>query len=133
MSGNSDSKINWFPGQIWAKENEIKLFEDKELTEVTVSNTGDRPIQVGSHFHFFETNKALSFDRKAAYGKRLAIASGTAVRFEPGQSQKVFLLELAGDRTVYGLNALVSGRLDDENIKVKAFKTAKESGFKGSF
>jgi urease subunit beta len=78
---------------------------------VTVANSGDRPIQVGSHFHFFEVNEALQFDRQLAYGMRLNIAAGTAVRFEPGQERTVELVELAGDRRVYGFNAKVMGAL----------------------
>ena len=99
------------PGEIIAKSGDIELNAGRATVELAVANTGDRPIQVGSHYHFFETNDALSFDRKKAYGFRLNIAAGTAVRFEPGQSRKVELVELAGDRKVYGFAGKVMGKL----------------------
>jgi urease subunit beta len=91
---------------------DIELNARRKTLSVEVTNTGDRPIQVGSHYHMYETNGALSFDRKLAYGFRLNIAAGTAVRFEPGQSRTVELVELAGDRQVYGFNGAVMGTLD---------------------
>ncbi|MDB5926632.1 MAG: ureB [Betaproteobacteria bacterium] len=91
---------------------DIELNASRKTLSLEVTNTGDRPIQVGSHYHMFETNGALSFDRKLAYGFRLNIAAGTAVRFEPGQSRTVELVELAGDRQVYGFNGAVMGALD---------------------
>jgi urease subunit beta len=100
------------PGELLAADGEIELNAGRQTVRVTVANTGDRPIQVGSHFHFFETNEALSFDRGAARGFRLNIAAGTAVRFEPGQEREVELVALSGDRIVYGFNGLVMGRLD---------------------
>jgi urease subunit beta len=100
------------PGEIMTRDGEIELNAGREVTRITVANTGDRPIQVGSHYHFFETNAALSFDRQSAYGKRLDIAAGTAVRFEPGQSREVSLVPLAGSRMVYGFNQKVMGPLD---------------------
>ena len=96
---------------------------------VLVQNTGDRPIQVGSHFHFFEANRALRFDRAAAYGMRLNIAAGTAVRFEPGEAKEVALVELAGSRQVYGGNGLVMGALDDAAIQTAALAAAARRGF----
>ncbi len=90
---------------------EIELNAGRKTVMVTVANTGDRPIQVGSHYHFFETNPALTFDRKKARGMRLDIAAGTAVRFEPGQSREVTLVALAGTRTIYGFRGDVMGRL----------------------
>ena len=90
---------------------DIALNVGRVTATVTVANSGDRPIQVGSHFHFFETNPALQFDRATAYGMRLDIAAGTAVRFEPGQHRTVELVALAGERTVYGFNAQVMGKL----------------------
>ncbi|MEO7402367.1 MAG: urease subunit beta [Burkholderiales bacterium] len=99
------------PGEIVSRAGEIELNVGRSTVAVDVINTGDRPIQVGSHYHFFETNDALSFDRKAAYGFRLNIASGTAVRFEPGQSRTVELVALAGDRRVYGFAGRVMGPL----------------------
>ena len=99
------------PGEIRAAEGELELNTGRATVTLEVTNTGDRPIQVGSHYHFFETNDALEFDRNAAYGHRLNIAAGTAVRFEPGQSRTVELVELAGELTVYGFTAKVMGRL----------------------
>jgi urease subunit beta len=99
------------PGEIIPQAGEIELNAGRRTTTLEVANTGDRPIQVGSHFHFFETNEALSFDRGKARGFRLNIAAGTAVRFEPGQARTVELVELAGDREVYGFNAKVMGKL----------------------
>lgn len=99
------------PGEYKVAKGEIELNVGRTTMIVDVSNKGDRPIQVGSHYHFFETNEALSFDRQAAYGFRLNIASGTAVRFEPGQTRKVELVALAGDRKVYGFAAKVMGAL----------------------
>jgi urease subunit beta len=100
------------PGELLAADGEIELNAGRKTVRVTVANTGDRPIQVGSHFHFFETNVALRFDRGAARGYRLNIAAGTAVRFEPGQEREVELVALGGDRIVFGFNGLVMGRLD---------------------
>ena len=99
------------PGELFVKDGEIELNAGRKVVTLTVSNTGDRPIQVGSHYHFFETNPALKFERTKARGMRLDIAAGTAVRFEPGQSRTVELVELAGDRRVYGFAARVMGRL----------------------
>jgi len=99
------------PGEYLIDDGEHELNAGRETVSVTVSNTGDRPVQVGSHFHFFEVNMALAFDRAAARGFRLNITSGTAVRFEPGQERTVELVALAGDRTVYGFNGLVMGPL----------------------
>jgi urease subunit beta len=100
------------PGELMLQAGEIELNAGRETVKVNVANTGDRPIQVGSHFHFFETNEALQFDRAAARGFRLNIAAGTAVRFEPGQQREVELVALAGDRIVYGFNSKVMGALD---------------------
>lgn len=99
------------PGEMLVEAGEIELNTGRPTVTVTVANSGDRPIQVGSHFHFYETNPALLFEREAAYGMRLNIAAGTAVRFEPGQERTVELVALAGDRRVYGFNALVMGKL----------------------
>lgn len=99
------------PGEMLIDAGEISLNVDRESITVDVANTGDRPIQVGSHFHFYETNEALSFVRKSAYGFRLDIAAGTAVRFEPGQTRTVQLVALSGDRKVYGFSGKVMGAL----------------------
>mgnify|MGYP002054872490 FL=1 len=100
------------PGELILAEGEITLNDGLATTSVTVANTGDRPIQVGSHYHFFETNPALDFDRDAARGFRLNIPAGTAVRFEPGQTRDVELVALAGERKVFGFNQRVMGSLD---------------------
>jgi urease subunit beta len=99
------------PGELLPAEGEIELNVGKETVTLAVANTGDRPIQVGSHFHFFEVNAALSFDRDRARGMRLDIPAGTAVRFEPGDERDVTLVPLAGERRVYGFNARVEGAL----------------------
>ena len=99
------------PGEILPAAGEITLNEGAEVTVLMVANTGDRPVQVGSHYHFAETNPGLSFDRAAAMGKRLDIAAGTAVRFEPGQTREVRLVPFAGARRVYGFNQRVMGPL----------------------
>ena len=100
------------PGEMKVADGAIELNAGRATLTLKVTNTGDRPIQVGSHYHFYETNDALSFDRDAAYGFRLNIAAGTAVRFEPGQSRTVELVALAGDRAVYGFAARVMGPLE---------------------
>ncbi len=99
------------PGEMFIQDGEIELNAGRKTATLSVTNTGDRPIQVGSHYHFFETNPALKFDRKKARGMRLDIAAGTAVRFEPGQSREVTLVALAGKRTVYGFRQDVMGKL----------------------
>ncbi|MGB0221132.1 MAG: urease subunit beta [Sinimarinibacterium flocculans] len=99
------------PGELLPEPGELELNVGRDTLTLTVTNTGDRPVQVGSHYHFFETNEALDFDRASARGFRLNIAAGTAVRFEPGQERTVELVALAGDRIVYGFNAKVSGPL----------------------
>jgi urease subunit beta len=101
------------PGEMIIESGDIALNVGRATATVKVANSGDRPVQVGSHFHFFETNPALQFDRKAAYGMRLNIAAGTAVRFEPGQERTVELVALAGARKVYGFNAAVMGKLKE--------------------
>ena len=99
------------PGEYFIKKGEIALNKGRKTVTLAVANTGDRPIQVGSHYHFFEANPALEFDRRKARGMRLNIAAGTAVRFEPGQSRKVTLVALAGDRRVYGFRQEIMGKL----------------------
>lgn len=127
ISGNGKTK----PGEILTEDGDIELNVGKDTAQVAVTNTADRPIQVGSHFHFFEVNKALEFNRNLAYGMRLDIPAGTAVRFEPGETKRVNLVEIGGNREGYGLNALVEGKIDDPAVKEKAIRTAKEKGFKG--
>jgi urease subunit beta len=99
------------PGELFVKDGEIELNKGRKTVTLTVANTGDRPIQVGSHYHFFETNSALKFDRKKARGMRLDIAAGTAVRFEPGQSRDVTLVPIAGKRAIYGFRQEIMGKL----------------------
>ena len=99
------------PGELFIKAGEIELNKGRKTVVVSVTNSGDRPVQVGSHYHFFETNPALKFDRSKARGMRLDIPAGTAVRFEPGQSREVTLVALAGRRTIYGFRGDVMGKL----------------------
>ena len=99
------------PGEIFTSDGEIELNKTLESVTLRIANTGDRPVQVGSHYHFFEVNEALDFDREAARGMRLDIAAGTAVRFEPGQSRDVELIAVGGERTIYGFNSKIMGEL----------------------
>ena len=99
------------PGEIITKKGEIDLNKDSNIIKLKVSNSGDRPVQVGSHYHFFETNEYLIFDRELSYGKRLNIPSGTAVRFEPGQSKDVELIEVKGLKKIFGFNKKIMGNL----------------------
>ncbi len=119
------------PGQVMVESGEIELNAGKDTACIEVTNTGDRPIQVGSHFHFFEVNKALSFVRSRAYGMRLDIPAGNAVRFEPGETKRVNLVEIGGSREGYGLNGLVNGAMDDPEVRDKAMEAARLAGFKG--
>jgi urease subunit beta len=100
------------PGEYFLRNDPIELNAGRPTVRIEVSNRGDRPVQVGSHFHFFEVNRALAFDRQSAYGMRLNIPAGTAVRFEPGDTKAVELVAIGGTREVYGLNGLVNGPLD---------------------
>src|SRR5436190_14816701 len=117
------------PGGIILGEGDIVAFNGRQAVELIVANTGDRPIQVGSHCHFFEANRALRFDRERAYGFRLQVPAGTAVRFEPGEDKRVTLVSIGGNRVAYGINGLVNGRLDDQNVNSKAMIAAREAGF----
>jgi urease beta subunit len=119
------------PGEYVLAEGALEANAGRRTVEVTVANTGDRPIQVGSHFHFFEANRALSFDRARAFGMRLDVPAGTAVRFEPGDEKRVTLVELAGAREVYGLNALAEGPVD-EAARGPALERAAREGFQGA-
>ena len=103
---------NLIPGEIIPEQGEIELNLGKEVKTVTVSNSGDRPVQVGSHYHFFETNKALIFNREISLGMRLDIPAGTAIRFEPGDTTEVKLVSYSGYRNVFGFNSLINGPLD---------------------
>ncbi|MBD1997527.1 urease subunit beta [Leptolyngbya sp. FACHB-541] len=114
------------PGELLVEPGEIELNAGRETVTLQVANTGDRPIQVGSHYHFFEVNEALSFEREQARGMRLNIPAGTAVRFEPGDEREVTLVALAGSRQVYGLNAKINGALDTEVAEPKESKGKKK-------
>jgi urease subunit gamma/beta len=118
------------PGEIRAGDGEVELNAGRRTATLTVLNTGDRPVQIGSHYHFFEANKALDFDREAAFGMRLDIPAGTAVRFEPGQSREVALCALGGAGRVGGLNALTNGGTDDD-ARDAALARARDAGFRG--
>jgi len=128
VSGTALS-LSVIPGQIILGEGDIVAFNGRQIVEMIVANTGDRPIQVGSHCHFFEANRALRFDREKAYGFRLQVPAGTAVRFEPGEDKRVTLVSIGGNRVAYGINGLVNGRLDDPTVKAKAMTAAREQGF----
>ena len=117
------------PGEIILGQGDIIAFKGRQTVDLIVANTGDRPIQVGSHCHFFEANRALRFDREKAYGCRLQVPAGTAVRFEPGEDKRVTLVSIGGNRVAYGINGLVNGRLDDPTVKAKALAAAKQQGF----
>ena len=116
------------PGEYKLADGDVIANEGRREIVLEIANTGDRPIQIGSHFHFFEVNRALRVDRAAAFGFRLNIPAGTAVRFEPGDSKKVTLVEIAGTKHVYGLNGLTRGPAD-ESAKPAALKRALEQGF----
>lgn len=120
------------PGRIIATEGEIELNAGRRKVTITVVNTGDRPVQIGSHYHFFEANKALEFDREAAFGMRLDIPAGTAVRLEPGQEKEVTLTTFGGHQVMGGLNGLTGGAATDANVKKAALKRAKAAGFRGA-
>jgi urease subunit beta len=110
----------------------IEANTGRRTARVVVKNTGDRPIQVGSHYHFFETNSALEFDRGAVYGMRLAIPAGTAVRFEPGEEKEAELCEFGGSRAIYGGNGLVNGPLEARGAREQAIEKARKAGFRFS-
>ena len=117
------------PGELIPADEPVEINVDRETASVTVENTGDRPSQVGSHFHFFETNPALSFDRKSAYGMRLDIPAGTAIRFEPGCEKDVDLVAIGGDRIVKGMGGLVNGKLDNDEVRERAFERARKAEY----
>lgn len=120
------------PGEIIAADGEIELHAGRRKASVTVLNTGDRPVQVGSHYHFFETNRALEFQREVAFGMHLDIPAGTAVRFEPGESKEVALVAFGGTGELSGLNGLTEGSVRSEERKRAALRRAADGGFKGA-
>ena len=125
-----EARLTMIPGEYFLASDPIELNAGRPTRRIEVSNRGDRPVQVGSHCHFFEVNRWLAFDRAAAYGMRLNVAAGTAVRFEPGDTREVELVAIGGTRSVFGLNRLVEGPLDDASVReaalqaVEAFTTA---------
>ncbi len=120
------------PGAILAADGEIELSAGRPRSTLAVTNTRDRPVQIGSHYHFFEANKALDFDRAVAFGMRLDIPAGTAVRFEPGQRKEVMLVGFGGRRELSGLNALTDGIATDRSAREAALQRARDAGFKGA-
>ena len=120
------------PGEIISAEGEIELNAGRRKASVKVTNTGDRPVQIGSHYHFFEVNKALDFDRDASFGMHLDVPAGTAVRFEPGEAKEVALVAFGGSGELYGLNSLTDGAARSEEHKQAALRRARDRGFKGA-
>jgi urease subunit gamma/beta len=120
------------PGELVAKDGSLELNPGRRRETLKIVNTGDRPIQIGSHYHIFEANRALEFDREKAFGMRLDIPAGTAVRFEPGESKKVTLTEFGGTRELHGLNGLTNGSARSQGVKDAAMQRAKERGFRGA-
>lgn len=120
------------PGGVICAEGEIEINSGRRKATLSVVNTGDRPVQIGSHYHFFEANKALEFDREAAFGMRLDIPAGTAVRLEPGQEKEVTLTTFGGEQHLSGLNNLTNGRVDDPAVKSAALERARSAGFGGA-
>ena len=127
-----DRKDEIVPGEIIAVEGEIEINAGRRTTTLKAINTGDRPIQIGSHYHFFEANMALEFDRAAAFGMHLDIPAGTAVRFEPGEAKEVVLVEFGGTGEIFGLNDLTAGSAFNEGNKAAALRRARERGFRGA-
>jgi len=119
------------PGEYFIKNEYVTLNGRRKKIVLKVANTGDRPVQVGSHYHFFEVNKCLAFPRKQAFGMRLNIPSGTAVRFEPGEEKEVELVAMGGNAVIHGLNALTGGSVKDTDVLQHGLSKAKSLGFKG--
>ncbi len=117
------------PGEFFHDGPDIEVNPGRSTVSLKVTNTGDRPVQVGSHYHFFEANRALVFDRAQSYGMHLDLLSGTAIRFEPGDVKEVRLVAFEGERKVYGLNGLVMGQLDDPTVRKAAFQRLKDGNF----
>jgi urease subunit gamma/beta len=131
--GKKKPKVNGpKPGEIIAAEGEIEINAGRSRTTIVAVNTGDRPIQIGSHYHFFEANRALDFDRETTFGMHLDIPAGTAVRFEPGESKEVALVAFGGSGEVFGLNRLTDGSIRGELRRAESLRRARERGFKGA-
>ena len=120
------------PGEYFLKNDDIKANAGYKTKTISVANTGDRPIQVGSHYHFFEVNKDLEFDREETFGMRLNIPASTAVRFEPGEKKNVILVEIGGSKEIHGFNGLTNGKYTDEKVKASAIDKMKKQNFKSS-
>lgn len=120
------------PGEYILKKEEIIANEGHKTVSISVKNEGDRPIQIGSHYHFFEANKFLSFDREKAFGMRLNIPASTAIRFEPGEEKKVILVDIGGNKEVYGFNNLTNGKVTDARIKSSAMSKIKDQKYRNS-
>jgi urease subunit gamma/beta len=133
-SGQKDAsdQITIIPGEVITPDGEIEISAGRRRVAIEVINTGDRPVQIGSHYHFFETNRALKFDREKAFGMHLDIPAGTATRFEPGESKEVTLVAFGGTGEVQGLNSLTMGTTRNEAQKSAALRRARERGFKGA-
>jgi urease subunit gamma/beta len=130
--GTRAYKTERTPGEVIVLDEEVEINAGRREVTVKVLNTGDRPVQVGSHYHFFETNPALEFDRGAAFGMRLAVPAGTAVRFEPGESKEVTLCEFGGTGELGGLNSLTDGSRHAPEVKEQALRRARDRGFRGA-
>ncbi len=130
--GTRPYKMERTPGELIVPDEEVEINAGRREITLKVLNTGDRPVQVGSHYHFFETNPALDFDRSAAFGMRLAVPAGTAVRFEPGDSKEVTLCEFGGTGELGGLNGLTDGSRHQPAVKEQALRRARERGFRGA-
>lgn len=130
--GKKKVELDRVPGELFIDDGDIELNAARQTVSLKVTNTGDRPVQIGSHYHFFETNKALDFQRAEAYGMHLDIPAGTAVRFEPGEAREVTLVEFGGTGELYGLNGLTNGSRHSETRKADALRRAREQGFKGA-
>jgi urease subunit gamma/beta len=130
--GTRPYKMERTPGELIVPDEEVEINAGRREVMLKVLNTGDRPVQVGSHYHFFETNPALEFDRSAAFGMRLAVPAGTAVRFEPGESKEITLCEFGGTGELGGLNSLTDGSRHAPAVKEQALRRARERGFRGA-
>ena len=130
--GKKKVDLDRVPGELFVDDGDIEINAARQTVTLKVTNTGDRPVQIGSHYHFFETNKALDFQRADAYGMHLDIPAGTAVRFEPGEAREVTLVEFGGTGELYGLNGLTNGSRHSTARKADALRRAREQGFKGA-
>lgn len=130
--GKKKVELQRVPGELFVDDGDIEINAARQTVTLKVTNTGDRPVQIGSHYHFFETNKALDFQRADAYGMHLDIPAGTAVRFEPGEAREVTLVEFGGTGELYGLNGLTNGSRHSAARKSDALRRAREQGFKGA-